>query len=284
MIENFFYLSNKNFGDGINNIFFNLLANKKFNFKKKKNDIHYLGTGSILKFCNNYSIIIGTGFIDEKDDLGSCNFNKMTNKVIHKPNKIILVRGPKTRNKLIKMGIDCPENYGDPLILFPLIYKIENIKEIKNKIGLIPHYIDFNIESTNNFLNYLKNNNHNVELINIMTGQNYKPFIDKIISSEIIISSSLHGIIMGIIYKKKVIFTDFSNKVIGNKFKFYDFFESINIKYNVLDFSDKNILNNFIEYKKEHLKNIGLKMIHLYPFIEESRKSFLKKEWTNYWN
>ena len=36
MIENFFYLSNKNFGDGINNIFFNLLANKKFNFKKKK--------------------------------------------------------------------------------------------------------------------------------------------------------------------------------------------------------------------------------------------------------
>ena len=283
-MNNFYYIKQKNFGDSINCIFFDLLSNKKFNYAMIKDKIHYLATGSILKFCNKNSIIIGTGFIDEKDDLGSCNFEKMTNKVFHKPKEIILVRGPKTRNKLINMGIKCPANYGDPLILFPLIYNNINIKVIKNKIGLIPHYIDYNNKNTTLFIENLKKKNYNVELIDIMTGLNYKPFIDKIISSEIIISSSLHGIIMGIIYKKKVIFTEFSNQVIGNKFKFYDFFESINVKYNVLDFSDKNILNNFIEYKKEHLKNIGLNMIHLYPFIDGNRKSFLKKEWTNYWN
>ena len=283
MINNFFYLNNKNFGDGINCIFFDLLADKNFIYSSKDKE-HYLATGSILKFCNTNSIIIGTGFIDENDDLGSCNFKKMTNKIYNKPKKIILVRGPRTRNKLIKMGIECEENYGDPLILFPLVYKNENIKEIKNKIGLIPHYIDFNIESTNHFFNNLKNNNYNVELINIMTGLDYKNFINKILSCEIIISSSLHGVIMGIIYKKKVIFTEFSNNVIGKKFKFFDFFESVNIKYNVLNSNDINILTNFIDYKKENLKNIGIKMINLYPFIENNRKIFLKNNWINYWN
>jgi len=283
MVSNFFYLNHGNFGDGINNIFFNLLANKTFNFKRTKN-MHYLGTGSVLKFCNKNSIVIGTGFIDEKDDLGSNNFKIMNDKIIHKPKKIILVRGPKTRNKLIRMGIECPKNYGDPLILFPLIYNNNSIKEIKNKIGFIPHYIDYKTNNSEQFIKNSINKKYQVELINIMTGQNYRPFINKILSSEIIVSSSLHGIIMGIIFKKKVIFTEFSNKVIGNKFKFYDFFESIDVKYNVLDFSDKNILNNFINYKKDKLKNIGLNMICLYPFIEQNRKSFLKKEWSNYWN
>jgi len=282
MNNNFFCLGGDNFGDGINCIFFDLLANKKFNYNRK-NSLHYLATGSILKFCNENSIVIGTGFIDEDDDLGSCNFNKMTNKIIYKPNKIILVRGPKTRNKLIKMGIECPENYGDPLILFPLIYNNISIKEIKNKIGLIPHYIDYNNENTNLLKNNL-NNNYNVELIDIKTGINYKPFIDKILSCEIIISSSLHGIIMGIIYKKKVIFTEFSDKVIGNKFKFFDFFESINIKYNFLNFNHINLHKNYIEYKIDNLKNIGLSMINLYPFIENERKDFLINEWKKYWN
>jgi pyruvyltransferase len=283
MNNKFFYLNNKNFGDGINRIFFDLLANKKFDYNREKS-LHYLATGSILKFCNENSIIIGTGFIDENDDLGSCNFNKLTNKIYHKPNKIILVRGPKTRNKLIKMGIPCPENYGDPLILFPLIYNNISITEIKNKIGLIPHYIDYNNVNSNLLKNNLKNKNYDVELIDIMTGLDYKPFIDKILSCEIIISSSLHGIIMGIIYKKKVIFTEFSDKVIGNKFKFFDFFESINIKYNFLNFDHIDLHNNYIDYHIDNLKNIGINMINLYPFIKNERKINLIYNWEKYWN
>ena len=69
------------------------------------------------------------------------------------------------------------------------------------------------------------------KIININTGEDYKTFIEDIKSCEYIISSSLHGIIMGIIYFKKVLYMKFSDKVIGGMFKFNDFFSSLEIKY-----------------------------------------------------
>ena len=44
-------------------------------------------------------------------------------KIIGKPNKIISVRGPKTRQVFVSNGIYCPECYGDPVLLLPVFYK-----------------------------------------------------------------------------------------------------------------------------------------------------------------
>lgn len=59
---------------------------------------------------------------------------------ITKPNKILSVRGPLTRNRLLKLGINCPESYGDIGLILPYFYYPELKK--KYKLGTIPHYID----------------------------------------------------------------------------------------------------------------------------------------------
>lgn len=266
---------NNNFGDIINIIFFELLSGKKFEIRQvcelanMGSKSHFLGFGSILTYANKNSVVLGTGFIS-KDA-----------RIKEKPASIISVRGPKTRQILINQGYECPEIYGDPVILFPLIYQSPKCT-ISNKIGFLPHYVDVDI-CKNTIVKY-EEKGYSCKLINIKCGLNYKQLVDDIAECETIITSTLHGLIMSVIYKKKVIYTQFTNKVCGGDFKFNDFLESINTTYTLLKYTDDNLINNLINYDKNALKNIGVSMIDAYPFIETDKKNILKNKWINYWN
>jgi pyruvyltransferase len=285
-ITHFFYFEeNGNFGDTVNKLFFEKLVNSKLNFLTRDNHnlfLHYFTTGSILSFVNENSIVYGSGFISETSNLGSpCLKYKINtiNTVYKKPLQIISVRGPKTRAKLLSMGVDCPENYGDPLILFPLIYTKNIYPTIK--YGIIPHYVD----KTSNNLSKLFNNLglDNSKIIDILIPDlNYKYFINQILDCEYIISSSLHGVIMGIIYKKKTIFVQFGKKVIGDQFKFFDFFESLEIKYQVKNIYTIELLENTINVDYNKLYRLVKNMINIAPFIDSSSKPILIKKYKNY--
>jgi pyruvyltransferase len=262
-----YYFGGNNFGDSINSIFIDFLADKQYIYKKNPDQLHYMVTGSVLHFSNSNSIIFGSGFISESSGLGS-----------GKPNKIFAVRGPLTRNKFIKMNIECPEIYGDPLILFPLLYN-HSIKSKQKIIGIIPHFIDLNTDSLNELIRNLKTTGVSVKVIDIRVGTNYKPFINAIMECETIISSSLHGMIMGIVYRKPTILVQFSKKVIGNLFKFNDFFGSLSIEYTVKNIYDVTLLENKIPINYTKLKEVGHKLIDAAPFIEEERKVKLKSEY-----
>lgn len=155
-------------------------------------------------------------------------FIKQYEKINIKPQKILSVRGPRTRDILLKNNISCPETYGDPLILFPLYYNPPS--ENRYDIGVLPHYIDYDNSNTNHLINQLSKK-YRVTKIDIRVGNNYEPFIQQIKESDSIISSSLHGVIMGVVYGKKTFYVSFSNKVSGGDFKFNDFFDSLDIKY-----------------------------------------------------
>lgn len=281
---NIFTLDSKNFGDGVNKLFWEKITKKKI-INDVKND-HYFTTGSIMCMIHNNTTIFGTGFISKDGDLGGNNFRSSNNKIINKPKNIIAVRGPHSRQKLLDNNIECPQNYGDPLILMPCIYNkfIDNTKNTTNIIGIIPHYIDNNATNLKTLINNLKKNNYIIKIINIEIGNNYKKIIDEINECNYIISSSLHGVIMGLVYKKKTIFIEFDTNVIGSTFKFNDFFCSLGIKYTCIKTYNEQILENIIHIDYNNLINLGHKFIYLIPFIDINRKRELSNTYTTFYS
>ncbi|WP_052307650.1 polysaccharide pyruvyl transferase family protein [Belliella baltica] len=80
--------------------------------------------------------------------------------------------------------------------------------------------------------------------------------IDDILSCDKIISSSLHGLIVADAYRVPSIWIEFSDKIVGNGFKFFDYFLSVNrkdnapVKINSTTQLD-DILKNFYDYEIE---------------------------------
>ena len=95
----------------------------------------------------------------------------------------------------------------------------------KYKYGIIPHYIDQKTPWLKQF-----SKNPDVKIIDIITPAEEKHinrFIDEVNECEIILSSSLHGIILGDSLGIPSYWIELSNKVIGKGFKFADYFASV---------------------------------------------------------
>lgn len=179
-----------------------------FNVKNPHSKYPIVSTGSVMHFTNEDSIVWGTGCIDEK----------MIGK---QPKKIYAVRGPLTQQELELQGWECPEVYGDPALLFPLIYNPQVQK--KHKWGFIPHYIEFESDSDLDVLHHMEN--LGFQIINVCSGS--ENFIDELLECENIISSSLHGLIAADAYGIPNSRVNVSNKLIGGDFKFKDYCYSV---------------------------------------------------------
>jgi pyruvyltransferase len=213
---------------------------------------------------------------------GGGNFISTSNIKHEIPHKIIAVRGPLSRQKLLDFKIECPENYGDPLLLMPCLYN--NYTEIEeNIVGIIPHYIDKNNKNYKILKTNLEKHGYIVKYIDIEVGTNYKLLIDNINKCKYIISTSLHGVMMGIVYKKPTIFIEFSDKVFGNGFKFQDFFKSVNITYQNINIYDSGVMDNIINVDYKYLTKIGRKLISLIPFINSERKNLIMNKYNTFY-
>jgi len=207
-----------------------------------KKDI-YKVIGSSLASCEN-CIIWGTGFIRYSD------------RVKKKPKKICAVRGQLSRKILLNQNIKCPNIVGDPALLYPRFYK-PKIKK-KYKIGFVPHFrdkTDFNlIKKFNQFLNS--------ENIVIDIEQETNKFVDQINSCECIASSSLHGIIASDAYGIPSIWIKPSDNPLGDGFKFYDYFSSVNRKCDPLIIKTSTKLSNIQNAFKDYTIDIDLDLLY----------------------
>lgn len=136
------------------------------------------------------------------------------------------VRGPLTKKILYHHGLKNNTPIGDPALLLPAFIKKPNIQK-KYKIGIIPHYIDQ--DDVKNRLDQNLSNSGDVLLIDIKT-TDVQHFLNEIASCELVLSSSLHGIIISHAYGIPALWVEFSSKVIGNGFKFNDYFLSVGIE------------------------------------------------------
>jgi pyruvyltransferase len=185
-----------------------ITENDVFNVKDPGKMYKIISTGSVMLYTNEESIVWGTGCI-RPEGIG------------RRPKKIYAVRGPLTREELLKRGIDCPEIYGDPALLFPKIYNPE--VEKKYEWGIIPHYIEYESAEHRQILKNLEN--EGVKIIDICSGE--KNFINEILEVKKVVSSSLHGLIMCDAYGIPNARVNISNKLIGGHFKFKDYYMSV---------------------------------------------------------
>lgn len=165
--------------------------------------------GSIISWLtNNNSIIWGSGVVYPEQSISGT------------PKRVLAVRGPLTRNYLLRQGIDCPQIYGDPALLFPRYYK-PNLKK-KYKLGIVPHFRD----KDNTYIEKIKHERC-VTIIDVQDIQNWHKFIDKICECEFVCSSSLHGIIISDAYKIPNAWIEFESGE-SKRFAFCDYFLSVN--------------------------------------------------------
>lgn len=249
-----------NWGDDFNFILIAKLTKKRFfplpdcYLARHLKIENYMVIGSILTFFPlRNSIIWGSGIIN----------NNQINRIVDKPKKVLAVRGPKTREALLDLGIECPEVYGDPALLAPVIYR-PNVKK-KYKWGIIPHYVDIDK------CKQLKLN-EDMHIINVSGYISWKDFIKEILSCDAVISSSLHGIIISEAYQIPCVWVKFTEYGNGWDFKFNDFYESIG-KYNMsaVNITDEyNVVQLNEEIKKWVKLEINLqRLIDSCPFSKD---------------
>ncbi|KKG75480.1 polysaccharide pyruvyl transferase family protein [Methanosarcina mazei] len=257
-----------NWGDALNSILIENMTGKKpilstevFNIKK--NNV-YCVIGSILEIPSEKNLVVwGSGFISSDSQF----------KV--KPKEIHAVRGPRTRELILKNGTYCPEIYGDPAMLYPCFYRPKIEK--KYKLGIIPHYVD-----QNNPLLHLFKNDPSVLIIDMLSG--IRKVVDDICSCELIASSSLHGIIAADSYGVPSIWIEFSKKVKGDGFKFYDYFESVGRENEFpLIITQNTTIKEIINQYKSYKINLDVdKLIESCPFASTEKKIQLKREIKEY--
>jgi autotransporter strand-loop-strand O-heptosyltransferase len=233
----------KNWGDVLSQFLLEHYSGKKLN----KDDVFYfddaahmldkngkiVGIGSSMKYVRPDDYVWGTGCIDEHH-------------VGDKPKKVYSVRGPLTRDILLKRGWDVPEVYGDPALLFPQIYN--PTIEKKYKIGLIPHCVDFYSLDGLKAINHMED--MGIKIINVTAGIN--EFIDQLKECEIIISSSLHGLIAADAYGIPNYRVKISKLVHGGDFKYKDHYASVKREhYEPLQLTETTTLNEVNSLKFE---------------------------------
>ena len=248
---------NFNYGDELNPYLIEKLSNKKI--KRKVNlweRFQFRGIliaiGSVINNANYNTIVWGAGIIDRNQNL--------------RPSKYIAVRGPLTQNRLRECGITPPTTVGDPAILLPIYYKPKKL--FSANIGFIPHINDLpNIDKSK----YTKS-------IIIDFTKDIEKTTDAIASCKIIISSSLHGLIVANAYNIPAIWVSLSNSIIGDDVKYHDYFLSVGItekqkkiKLNLDELNDDKLyeiskIANPILPKKKVITAMQNKLIKSFPF------------------
>lgn len=210
-------IMSRNWGDDINYHFLkrvtrkNIIPYDQSVLANRRHKTCYMCIGSTITFNHvDETIVWGAGVIDPNNPLK------------HKPAKVLAVRGPLTRNYLLENGVECPEIYGDPALLIPLIYTPKVTK--RYKLGIIPHYDDYD----NPFLAHLKND-ESILFIKMEGYKKWTDILDQIVSCDYIVSSSLHGLIMSEAYGIPNLWAEISGNLMGGHYKFHDFFMSIGV-------------------------------------------------------
>ena len=189
-----------------------------------------LSTGSILDLVpEDYSgHIVGSGLIRDTP----LRFRKA---------KVWAVRGKLTRERL-----DAPKDtvLGDPGLLSSKLLKQRQRR--RHTLGIVPHYVDKDDDRISMIKKRYKSD---ILVIDVMR----KPLavFEDIDKCDVILSSSLHGIIIADSFNIPNAWIYLSDKVVGKGFKFHDYFSAIGISHNPLCLDGNERLSQLLKYSRK---------------------------------
>lgn len=205
----------ENFGDNLMEDLLGGLFNLKVNYVKHSR-AQLLGVGSILdayqrrKSVNRVPVrsrrpwrtlhVWGSGFMDSS-----------SHAIWPQRLKLHAVRGPLTAERVEAGDL----SLGDPALLLPLIFPAKNTP--RYEVGVIPHFATWKT-FRDSYESYLPKN---WAIINLL--QKPGDICSAISSCDMIISSSLHGIIVADAYNVPSIWMSADNRIKGDGFKFRDY-------------------------------------------------------------
>ncbi len=190
-----------NFGDELSEfIVAKVLSTKPIRAKATEQN-KLLGIGSVLHFAQNNDTIWGSGINGKKRELNATGSSL----------NVLSVRGPLTREFLLYKNCIVPEIYGDPALLLSEIYPAMNNQHPKKDYIIIPHFSEINNPLFKGYEEHL-----------VLPNQTPEKVIEEILQSSLVISSSLHGVIVAESYNIPAILL----RVTDNEplFKYMDYY------------------------------------------------------------
>lgn len=193
-----------NVGDLLSKVIFNfLLKNKGVKSLRSQHTFRISFLGSVIQFLTGDAVVYGSGFL----------YESVVDKFASKKVKLDVraVRGPNTKRMLESIGYTVPEIYGDPAILLPMFYQ-PKIADVKKEYIVIPHWKktqDYDLKK--------------YPVLSTLTNE-WEHFIDEIVSSKLVVSASLHGIIIAESYGVPAILLGDTEK--NDLFKYEDYYLS----------------------------------------------------------
>ncbi len=224
------WIKGQNFGDYLSLIVVGEIARKKK--LRIRSDVEgskrLFAAGSILHFAGNGDVVWGSG-INGKISKERHVFNELD---------VRMVRGKLTAEFLRKRGINVPEVYGDPVLLLPFLFPGLTRNPRKGKIIFIP-----NLNEMNSRRNKLSSS------INFVSPFVYWfKILNEILASELVLSSSLHGIIAAEAFNVPVRFMMPAEP--ETLFKYQDYYTG----------TKRDLDVKSVKYEKEVRKTSGIEM------------------------
>ena len=160
------------------------------------------------------------------------------------PNSYLCVRGKITKDKLKEcFGIDIHKDvlFFDPGLFVNRLYQPKQKCEKKYHIGIIPHYTEETM---------IRNKYGDKYHIISMKTDNIESLIDEIVQCDLIVSSSLHGIVFSHAYGIPAYHIEFKDFFKNGNFKFKDYYSGFEgLEYKKFICKNEDIpFNDIIEY------------------------------------
>jgi hypothetical protein len=194
-----------------------------------------------------------------------------------RPVKIHALRGDLSRQQVEKAtGHKCNCVLADPGLLAPLL--LNDIPEKKYDVGIIPHYVDADAA----VFQKMKNEYQNSIIIDVKADP--MEVLTTMAKCRLIISTSLHGLIIADSFGIPNLWCECSDKILGAGFKYRDYYSSFGLEMEPFDLRNDNIprLDKIKDDYKITLSQVKTKqrqLLKCFPFKNRYVLKYYLKMW-----